>query len=117
MMKLMIMFFFFLILSMALILISLLISKKKFFILEKNSPFECGFNPKSVSRMPFSIHFFMITLLFLIFDVEISIILPFIILIFLNNMNNYILMLNLLMLILILGLFHEWNQNILNWKI
>nr|YP_010894800.1 NADH dehydrogenase subunit 3 [Drepanocentron fuxiensis]WJW73313.1 NADH dehydrogenase subunit 3 [Drepanocentron fuxiensis] len=117
MMNMLIMFTFFFILSSILIMVSLIISKKKMMNLEKNSPFECGFNPLSSPRIPFSMHFFMITILFLIFDIEISIILPFIILINYMIMNNIMLMFNSFLLILIIGLFHEWNQNILKWKI
>nr|QNE85407.1 NADH dehydrogenase subunit 3 [Psychomyia pusilla] len=97
--------------------ISFNISKKTFINREKNSAFECGFDPHSNSRMPFSIHFFMITILFLIFDIEISILLPFIITMNNSNMNNYMMMFYMFLMILILGIFHEWNQNILNWKI
>jgi NADH-ubiquinone oxidoreductase chain 3 len=43
---------------------------------EKTSPFECGFDPFSNSRIPFSLRFYIITIIFLVFDVEIAIILP-----------------------------------------
>nr|YP_010586530.1 NADH dehydrogenase subunit 3 [Psychomyia kalais]UZZ44344.1 NADH dehydrogenase subunit 3 [Psychomyia kalais] len=98
-------------------MISMNISKKMFINREKNSAFECGFDPHSKSRMPFSIHFFIITILFLIFDIEISILLPFFITMNNSNMNNYLIMFYMFLMILILGIFHEWNNNILNWKI
>nr|YP_009459901.1 NADH dehydrogenase subunit 3 [Cheumatopsyche speciosa]AUT18166.1 NADH dehydrogenase subunit 3 [Cheumatopsyche speciosa] len=97
-------------------LLSILISKKKNFNREKFSPFECGFDPKSQPRMPFSIQFFMITIIFLIFDVEISIIFPLILTYEINSKLYWYLTTIFFMIILILGIFYEWFMNYLNWK-
>nr|QNV11732.1 NADH dehydrogenase subunit 3 [Hydropsyche fulvipes] len=99
-----------------LISISIIISKKKKTDREKYSPFECGFDPQTSSRLPFSLQFFIITMIFLIFDVEISIILPMIISFKLINYMTWFFSIYLIMLILILGIFYEWNQSLLNWK-
>nr|UZZ43915.1 NADH dehydrogenase subunit 3 [Ecnomus sp. XG-2021] len=103
--------------SMLIFLISMMISKKSMYNINKMSPFECGFNPINMKRIPFSMHFFLITILFLIFDIEITIILPFIMLFKLNNILMINLTFNLFIIILFIGLMHEWNQGILNWKI
>nr|QAY82048.1 NADH dehydrogenase subunit 3 [Acrocrypta assamensis] len=97
------------------ILLLNIISKKSFYDREKSSPFECGFNPQKKTRLPFSLHFFLIAIIFLIFDVEITLLLPFIIIMNLSNMMNYSLILIIFLLTLILGLYHEWNQGALNW--
>nr|YP_010627168.1 NADH dehydrogenase subunit 3 [Pandesma quenavadi]WBK26859.1 NADH dehydrogenase subunit 3 [Pandesma quenavadi] len=95
--------------------LSIILSKKTFSDREKSSPFECGFDPKSSARIPFSLHFFLITVIFLIFDVEIALIFP---IIPLFKMVNFLLWTKIsffFLLILIIGLYHEWNQNMLNW--
>nr|UTC33554.1 NADH dehydrogenase subunit 3 [Ostrinia furnacalis]UTC33567.1 NADH dehydrogenase subunit 3 [Ostrinia scapulalis] len=95
--------------------LSIILSKKSFSDREKNSPFECGFDPKSSARIPFSLHFFLITMIFLIFDVEIALIFP---MINLFKMTNFIIWTKIsffFIIILLIGLFHEWNQNMLNW--
>ncbi|KAF3423913.1 hypothetical protein E2986_13616, partial [Frieseomelitta varia] len=55
--------------------------------LEKKIPFECGFNPISKFLLPFSIPFFLIRLLFLIFDIEITLLIP--IIFYLKYINFY----------------------------
>nr|QPN54169.1 NADH dehydrogenase subunit 3 [Maladera orientalis] len=96
-------------------IISFIISKKSFMDREKASPFECGFDPKSSSRLPFSLHFFLIAVIFLIFDVEITLLIPMILTIKISNLINYSLVMSFFILILLIGLYHEWNQGALNW--
>ena len=43
---------------------------------EKGSPFECGFDPAGIRRLPFCIKFFLVSIIFLVFDVEVTLILP-----------------------------------------
>nr|YP_010287513.1 NADH dehydrogenase subunit 3 [Luxiaria mitorrhaphes]UKT61844.1 NADH dehydrogenase subunit 3 [Luxiaria mitorrhaphes] len=101
--------------SNIMMLLSIILSKKSFMDREKSSPFECGFDPKSSARIPFSMHFFLITMIFLIFDVEIALIFPIIKLFKLVNFYYYMKISFFFIIILLIGLYHEWNQNMLNW--
>nr|BAH59413.1 NADH dehydrogenase subunit 3 [Rohana parisatis] len=104
------------IISNILMTISFIISKKSLLDREKCSPFECGFDPKCIARIPFSLHFFLITMIFLIFDVEIALILPIIPNFLLVNFFTWYKISFFFIIILLIGLYHEWNQNMLNWS-
>nr|AYW52123.1 NADH dehydrogenase subunit 3 [Harpalinae sp. 3 ACP-2013] len=103
------------ILSMLVMLIANLLSKKTFMDREKNSPFECGFDPKNSARLPFSLQFFLIAVIFLIFDVEIALLMPMIMIMKMSNLISWLLVSFFFLLILLIGLYHEWNQGALNW--
>nr|YP_009501898.1 NADH dehydrogenase subunit 3 [Euphyllura phillyreae]AWU48902.1 NADH dehydrogenase subunit 3 [Euphyllura phillyreae] len=98
------------------ILLIPIINKHKNHDREKMSPFECGFDPFSNSRISFSIHFFSIMLMFLIFDIEITILLPIPILKLMVTNNSWVMMISFMSLILILGLILEWKEGSMNWK-
>nr|UPU95845.1 NADH dehydrogenase subunit 3 [Parachronistis sp.] len=105
----------FLLISNFLMFLSIILSKKSFMDREKCSPFECGFDPKSSARIPFSLHFFLITMIFLIFDVEIALIFPMISSFSFSNFFIWSKTSFFFLIILLIGLYHEWNQNMLNW--
>nr|YP_004221802.1 NADH dehydrogenase subunit 3 [Pristomyrmex punctatus]BAJ53353.1 NADH dehydrogenase subunit 3 [Pristomyrmex punctatus]BAJ53366.1 NADH dehydrogenase subunit 3 [Pristomyrmex punctatus] len=99
-----------------LMFLNILITKSSFNDREKISPFECGFDPISHNHIPFSIHFFIISLIFLIFDIEITMLIPFIYL--LTNFNlPMILMFFLFLSILMVSLYFEYLEQSIDWKI
>nr|YP_010999339.1 NADH dehydrogenase subunit 3 [Cricotopus trifascia]WPM93185.1 NADH dehydrogenase subunit 3 [Cricotopus trifascia] len=104
-----------LMISMIVMYLATLLSKKTSTDREKMSPFECGFDPMNYSRIPFSIQFFLITIIFLIFDVEIALILPMIVIFKMSNLMWWTMTSMIFILILIIGLIHEWSQGALNW--
>nr|YP_010148389.1 NADH dehydrogenase subunit 3 [Thayeria boehlkei]QQV68813.1 NADH dehydrogenase subunit 3 [Thayeria boehlkei] len=82
---------------------------------EKLSPYECGFDPLGSARLPFSLRFFLIAILFLIFDLEIALLLP---LPWGNQLPDPTFTLFWAAMILILltfGLLYEWLQGGLEW--
>lgn len=64
--------------AMAVVLMALFscLSKKYVLTHQYSSPFECGFSPQSAARSPFSIHFFLVAIIFLLFDVELICMFP-----------------------------------------
>nr|QNJ59984.1 NADH dehydrogenase subunit 3 [Amblytropidia mysteca] len=103
------------IVPMLVMLIATILSKKMINDREKSSPFECGFDPKSSARMPFSIRFFLIAVIFLIFDVEIALILPVVIIMKTSNLLVWTTSTIFFIIVLLGGLYHEWNQGALQW--
>lgn len=82
---------------------------------ERSSPFECGFDPKDKSRIPFSMRFFLIIILFLIFDLEIALLLQVPFVLELSLFKGRIGLL-IFVWILLLGTYEEWRRGILDWK-
>nr|URX53325.1 NADH dehydrogenase subunit 3 [Calcaritermes nearcticus] len=102
-------------LTVVVMMLTTVLSKKNIEDREKSSPFECGFDPKSSARLPFSMRFFLIALIFLIFDVEIALLLPMTIVMNTSNASSWMTVSAIFLLILIIGLYHEWSQGSLEW--
>nr|WRW11481.1 NADH dehydrogenase subunit 3 [Eteoneus sigillatus] len=101
--------------SMLMLIIYMTINKKMNMERNKMTPFECGFDPKSSSRIPFSTQFFLIGILFLIFDVELVMILPMIISFKKSNLMLWMLSSSSVLMILIVGLYYEWKNGVIEW--
>nr|AFI98345.1 NADH dehydrogenase subunit 3 [Foudia sechellarum]AFI98346.1 NADH dehydrogenase subunit 3 [Foudia sechellarum]AFI98347.1 NADH dehydrogenase subunit 3 [Foudia sechellarum]CAM97261.1 NADH dehydrogenase subunit 3 [Foudia sechellarum] len=82
---------------------------------EKLSPYECGFDPLGSARLPFSIRFFLVAILFLLFDLEIALLLPLPWATQLQSPTTTLAWASLLILLLTLGLVYEWIQGGLEW--
>nr|YP_011034004.1 NADH dehydrogenase subunit 3 [Slavum lentiscoides]WRI20258.1 NADH dehydrogenase subunit 3 [Slavum lentiscoides] len=116
MMNLIIMLIIFLFMLLMFMLLMLINMKMKFNY-NKSSPFECGFDPFNKSRIPFSLNFYLIAIIFLIFDIELSIIMPMILKFKLTNMINFNILFLTFFTFMIITLFYEWKFESLNWKI
>nr|YP_009944115.1 NADH dehydrogenase subunit 3 [Dicrurus megarhynchus]QOD95959.1 NADH dehydrogenase subunit 3 [Dicrurus megarhynchus] len=82
---------------------------------EKLSPYECGFDPLGSARLPFSIRFFLVAILFLLFDLEIALLLPLPWAMQLQTPTSTLMWASILVVLLTLGLIHEWTQGGLEW--
>lgn len=82
---------------------------------EKKSPFECGFDPVKNARLPFRLRFFLLAIIFLIFDVEIVLLFPMLHCFVISATFSRIVMVYVFLLILFFGLLYEWSEGSLNW--
>nr|YP_009170004.1 NADH dehydrogenase subunit 3 [Sasia ochracea]ADW66087.1 NADH dehydrogenase subunit 3 [Sasia ochracea]ALE19825.1 NADH dehydrogenase subunit 3 [Sasia ochracea] len=82
---------------------------------EKLSPYECGFDPLGSARLPFSIRFFLVAILFLLFDLEIALLLPLPWATQLQSPTTTLTWASTIILLLTLGFIYEWMQGGLEW--
>ena len=83
---------------------------------EKTSIYECGFNPIKKTGRAFSISFFKLAIIFLIFDLEILLLLPYLINISINiSFINFIIYI-FINIIILGGLIFEWKNGGLEWE-
>nr|YP_009129918.1 NADH dehydrogenase subunit 3 [Phataginus tricuspis]AJL34341.1 NADH dehydrogenase subunit 3 [Phataginus tricuspis] len=82
---------------------------------EKITPYECGFDPMGSARLPFSMKFFLIAITFLLFDLEIVLLLPLPWASQTSQLNTMLPMALFLLLLLAISLAYEWTQKGLEW--
>jgi NADH:ubiquinone oxidoreductase subunit 3 (subunit A) len=97
-------------------LLSLTISILTNFEAQKLEQYECGFDPfDNAPEQPFNVHFYIIGVLFLIFDVEVSFLFPWIF--GLNNINLFgIFTMIIFVILLVIGFYYEWKKGALKWS-
>ena len=82
---------------------------------EKLSAYECGFEPFNDSRMEFDIRFYLVAILFIIFDLEIAFLFPWAIT--LGNLGLFgFFSMMLFLFILTIGFIYEWKKGALDWE-
>ena len=82
---------------------------------EKLSSYECGFEPFSDSRMEFDVRFYLVAILFIIFDLEIAFLFPWAISLGKIGIFGFISML-IFLIILTIGFIYEWKKGALDWE-
>ena len=82
---------------------------------EKLSAYECGFEPFNDSRMEFDIRFYLLAILFIIFDLEIAFLFPWAITLGNIGLFGFFSMM-LFLFILTIGFIYEWKKGALDWE-
>jgi len=82
---------------------------------EKLSAYECGFEPFNDSRMEFDIRFYLVAILFIIFDLEIAFLFPWAITLGNIGIFGFVSMM-IFLLILTVGFIYEWKKGALDWE-
>ena len=82
---------------------------------EKLSAYECGFEAFSDSRMEFDVRFYLVAILFIIFDLEIAFLFPWAISLGTIGLYGYLSML-VFLFILTIGFIYEWKKGALDWE-
>nr|YP_010555884.1 NADH dehydrogenase subunit 3 [Marcia recens]UYR95116.1 NADH dehydrogenase subunit 3 [Marcia recens] len=111
--------FWMMIMGMVLMMLAVIVSQKWRFESDKLTSFECGFDSLSSSRMPFSLRFFLLALLFLVFDLEVILFFPYIFSMVVNYFSMSVMSKVwgcIFLMILVLGLIHELNEGTLDWE-
>ena len=102
------------ILSIGFIVLNFILSPKKPDP-EKLSAYECGFEPFSDSRMEFDVRFYLVAILFIIFDLEIAFLFPWAITLgSIGSLGFFSMM--LFLFILTIGFIYEWKKGALDWE-
>nr|QZH57644.1 NADH dehydrogenase subunit 3 [Nemalecium lighti] len=101
-------------------IISLIISNLSYVLSKKNpykektSVYECGFSPFKSTSAPFSIKFFLVAIIFLIFDLEIILLFPWSSsLLYLPKISHFTMI--FFLIFITLGLIYEWYKGALEW--
>ena len=80
----------------------------------KLSPYECGFDPFEDARIPFDVRYYLVAILFIIFDLEIAFLFPWAV--SLNEIGIAgIIAMGIFLLVLVIGFIYEWNKGALEW--
>ncbi|MFK5983805.1 MAG: NADH-quinone oxidoreductase subunit A [Pseudomonadota bacterium] len=82
---------------------------------EKNSPYECGFEAFEDARMKFDIRFYLVTILFIIFDLEIAFLFPWAVVLDSIGLTGLLAM-AIFLALLVVGFIYEWKKGALEWE-
>lgn len=82
---------------------------------EKYSQYECGFEPFESARLKFDVRYYLVAILFIIFDLEVAFLYPWAV-IFKELAWPPIIAMGLFLLLLLIGFIYEWKKGALEWE-
>ena len=82
---------------------------------EKTSQYECGFPPFEDARMPFDVRFYLVAILFIIFDLETAFFIPWAVVLRQLHWYGFFAMMVFLG-VLVVGFIYEWKKGALEWE-
>ena len=81
---------------------------------EKLSAYECGFEPFSDARMKFDVRYYLVAILFIVFDLEIAFLFPWAVV--LRSIGTFgLVAMGIFLFILVVGFIYEWKKGALEW--
>jgi len=81
---------------------------------EKNSPYECGFEAFEDARMKFDVRYYLVAILFILFDLEIAFLFPWAVVLPEIGLFGYVAMM-VFLFVLVVGFIYEWKKGALEW--
>ena len=81
----------------------------------KLSPYECGFDPFEDARLPFDVRFYLVAILFVIFDLETAFLFPWAVVLRRIGWSGFWAMM-IFLAILVVGFVYEWKRGALEWE-
>jgi len=82
---------------------------------QKNSPYECGFEAFEDARMKFDVRYYLVAILFILFDLEIAFLFPWAVSLREIGMSGFVAMM-VFLTILVVGFIYEWKKGALDWE-
>ena len=82
---------------------------------EKTSPYECGFEPFEDTRIKFDVRYYLVAILFILFDLEIAFLFPWAVIVEKLGIFGLVEM-GVFLLILVVGFVYAWKKGALEWK-
>ncbi|NBW61516.1 MAG: NADH-quinone oxidoreductase subunit A [Methylophilaceae bacterium] len=82
---------------------------------QKNSPYECGFEAFEDARMKFDVRYYLVAILFILFDLEIAFLFPWAVVLKEIGLFGFVAMM-VFLAILVVGFIYEWMKGALEWE-